>query len=72
MTATLSTIETPAEGPLAGTISISQAASRLGVSVDSIRRWTRSGDLPAWRLPSGVLRVRLDDVDALAVQVSVA
>jgi excisionase family DNA binding protein len=42
-----------------------QVAERLSVHVESVRRWTRQGDLPAIRLPSGRYRYREDDVAAL-------
>jgi excisionase family DNA binding protein len=38
-------------------------AEQLGVSPATILRWTRQGDLPAIRLPSGALRY---DSDTLA------
>jgi excisionase family DNA binding protein len=42
-----------------------EVADRLSVHVESVRRWTRQGDLAAVRLPSGRYRYRLADVDAL-------
>lgn len=42
-----------------------QVADRLVVHVESVRRWTRAGDLPAVRLPSGRYRYRAEDVEAL-------
>lgn len=39
-----------------------QVASGLAVSTETILRWTRRGELPAIRLPSGQLRYRLDAV----------
>lgn len=42
-----------------------QVAERLAVHVESVRRWTRKGDLAAVRLPSGRYRYRADDVAAL-------
>lgn len=42
-----------------------QVAERLSVHVESVRRWTRQGDLPAVRLPSGRYRYRASDVTAL-------
>jgi len=42
-----------------------QVAERLSVHVESVRRWTRQGDLRAVRLPSGRYRYRTDDVAAL-------
>lgn len=43
-----------------------QVADRLSVHVESVRRWTRQGDLPAVRLPSGRYRYLAEDVAALA------
>lgn len=42
-----------------------QVAERLSVHVESVRRWTRQGDLRAVRLPSGRYRYRAADVTAL-------
>ena len=43
-----------------------QAAALLpNTSVDSIRRWIRSGALPAQKLPNGRYFVRRGDVEAL-------
>jgi excisionase family DNA binding protein len=42
-----------------------QVADRLSVHVESVRRWTRRGDLAAVRLPSGRYRYRSEDVAAL-------
>jgi excisionase family DNA binding protein len=33
-------------------------ADLLGVSAETILRWTRRGELPAFRLPSGAIRYR--------------
>lgn len=44
-----------------------QVADRLGVTAETVLRWTRAGDLPAIRLPGtvrGRLRYRPDDVAA--------
>jgi len=42
-----------------------EVADRLAVHVESVRRWTRQGDLAAVRLPSGRYRYRAEDVAAL-------
>ena len=39
-----------------------QVADRLGVSTETVLRWTRRGDLPGFRLPGGALRFREDDL----------
>ncbi len=35
-------------------------ADALGVSAETVLRWTRRGDLPAIRLPGGAIRYRAD------------
>lgn len=40
-----------------------QVAELLGVSAETVLRWTRRGDLPAIRLPGGALRYREDILD---------
>lgn len=42
-----------------------EVAERLSVHPESVRRWTRQGDLAAIRLPSGRYRYRVEDVDAM-------
>lgn len=42
-----------------------EVADRLAVHVESVRRWTRQGDLSAVRLPSGRYRYRSEDVDTM-------
>jgi excisionase family DNA binding protein len=39
-------------------------ADMLGVSTETVLRWTRRGDLPAIRLPGGALRFRADEIEA--------
>lgn len=39
-------------------------AAELGLSVETVLRWTRRGDLPAIRLPGGALRYRADAFEA--------
>jgi excisionase family DNA binding protein len=41
-----------------------EVAELLGVSAETILRWTRDGKLPAIRLPSGAWRFREDDLEA--------
>jgi excisionase family DNA binding protein len=40
-----------------------QVAELLGVSAETILRWTRRGDLSAIRLPGGAMRYREDALD---------
>jgi excisionase family DNA binding protein len=35
----------------------------LGVSTETVLRWTRRGDLPAIKLPGGAIRFREDELD---------
>ena len=35
-----------------------QVADRIGVSAETVLRWTRRGQLPAFRVPGGALRYR--------------
>lgn len=39
-------------------------ADLLGVSAETVLRWARRGELPAFRLPGGAIRFREADVDA--------
>jgi excisionase family DNA binding protein len=51
--------------PLTGRLLTARdVAERLGVSPETVLRWTRRGDLPAFRLPSGQIRYREDDLEA--------
>lgn len=39
-------------------------ADTLGVSAETVLRWTRRGELPAIRLPGGAIRYRGEQLDA--------
>ena len=41
-----------------------EVAGLLGVSSETVLRWTRRGDLPAIRLPGGAIRYREDELEA--------
>ena len=41
-----------------------EVAVRLGVSSETVLRWTRRGTLPGFRLPGGALRYRAADLEA--------
>jgi excisionase family DNA binding protein len=41
-----------------------QVAAMLGVSTETILRWTRRGELPAIKLPGGAIRYRETDLEA--------
>jgi excisionase family DNA binding protein len=40
-----------------------QVADRLGVTAETVLRWTRRGDLPGFRLPGGAIRFRAAELD---------
>ena len=40
-----------------------ELAELLGVSTETVLRWTRRGTLPAIRLPGGAIRFRQDELD---------
>lgn len=40
-----------------------QVADLLGVSTETVLRWTRRGDLPAIKLPGGAVRFRASELD---------
>lgn len=44
---------------------VRQAAERLGVHENTVRRWEQAGWINAVRLPSGVRRFRPEDVERL-------
>jgi excisionase family DNA binding protein len=41
-----------------------EVADMLGVSTETVLRWTRAGDLPAIRLPGGAIRYRPAELEA--------
>jgi excisionase family DNA binding protein len=45
-----------------------EVGEQLGVSTETTLRWTRRGDLPGFRLPSGQLRYRQADLDEWLTQ----
>lgn len=46
-------------------LTVGQAARRAGVDPSTIRRWTKSGALPAAVTPGGDRRIDTDDLDTL-------
>lgn len=40
-----------------------ELAAQLGVSVGALRRWTRAGEVPAVKLPSGAVRYIPDEIE---------
>ncbi|MGZ6637861.1 MAG: helix-turn-helix domain-containing protein [Solirubrobacteraceae bacterium] len=47
-------------GPL---LTAREVAELLGVSAETVLRWTRRGDLPAIRLPGGAIRYRDSELE---------
>jgi hypothetical protein len=47
-------------------LQVRAAALRLGVHENTLRGWEKAGLIPAVRLPSGVRRFRVEDVDQLS------
>jgi excisionase family DNA binding protein len=45
-----------------------QVADLLGVSTETVLRWTRRGELPAIRLPGGAIRFREDELEAWLIE----
>lgn len=43
----------------------SQVARRLDVTPETVREWIRTGKLPSIKLPSGRMKVRERDVEAI-------
>jgi excisionase family DNA binding protein len=48
-------------GPL---LTARELAEALGVSAETVLRWTRRGELPAVRLPGGAVRFREHELEA--------
>jgi excisionase family DNA binding protein len=48
-------------GPL---LTAREVAELLGVNTETVLRWTRRGDLSAFRLPGGAVRFREAEVEA--------
>jgi excisionase family DNA binding protein len=48
-----------------GLLGVREAARRLGVHENTLRRWEQSGLIHAVKLPTGVRRFREEDVDRL-------
>lgn len=42
-----------------------EVAARYGVGSSTVRRWVKSGRLPAFETPTGQVRVYAQDVEAL-------
>ena len=46
-------------------LSIGEAARILGISVDTLRRWSNDGRIPTITLPSGQRRFHREDLDVI-------
>ena len=44
-------------------LNVGQAAAYLGVSADSLRKWSNQGLVPVYRTPGGQRRFSTDDLD---------
>ena len=47
-------------------VTVDEVAEALGVHRRTVRRWIERGDLPAHRVGPRLLRVRVEDLEALA------
>jgi excisionase family DNA binding protein len=47
-------------------VGVGEASAILGVSRSTVRRYVEQGHLPARRLPTGILRLKREDVERLA------
>jgi excisionase family DNA binding protein len=48
-----------------GYLTIKQTAERLGVSAVAVARWIDKGQLPAYRLGGRLIRIKVEDADAM-------
>jgi len=55
--------------PLPALLTTGEAAKRLGVSIGTVRRWAKSGQLTHAVMPSGRLRFADEDLDAAVERV---
>ena len=55
----------PEVGPAPRVASVTQVAEYVGVCNKTVYRWIAAGDLAAWRVGKRLVRVDLNDVDAL-------
>lgn len=46
-------------------LQVREAAKRLGVHENTLRRWEQTGYIAAVRLPSGVRRFRAEDIEVM-------
>lgn len=46
-------------------LTLEEAARRLGIPADDVEAWVKNGRIPAFRLGGSLLRLRLQDVEAV-------
>jgi len=51
--------------PSTGSLTVTEVAERLNVSEKTVRVMIASGELPAYRIGSRLIRIRLEDFEAL-------
>ena len=49
--------------PLPKLLTAREVAEMLAVTSETVLRWTRAGELPAFKLPSGAIRYRAERVE---------
>lgn len=47
-------------------LTISQAARRIGIHINTLRAWTDAGRVPVFRTPTNQRRYRQSDIDEIA------
>ena len=45
-----------------------QVSERLNVSLTTVMRWTKAGEIPVIRMPTGTLRYRPEAIDAWLIE----
>jgi excisionase family DNA binding protein len=50
-------------------LSRKEVADRLGVSIQTVYRWTREGRLPAYKGPGGQYRHKISDIDSVVERI---
>jgi excisionase family DNA binding protein len=51
-------------------VDLKTVTTRTGIATRTLRQWIAQDRLPAFRLPGGQIRVRVDDVQALFTPVT--
>jgi len=58
--------------PPTNLLKIGEVAAELGVSTETIRNWVRKELVRAYKMPSGQLRFRREDIETFIQQVGAA